>query len=684
MNLDLDRRRAQLSVGDLSDFSVGPQPASAGAGGLWRAQVGTRWHRELRQQALSEGADAEFEVPVGGEVARRGWTLALAGRIDQVVRVGGETVLREIKTVTRALPEDEARLRSDYPAYFVQLAAYAALRGSRERGELVFVESDTGLAQSVVLSPADERALELQLDRVAEFLELRLRGRQRLRALRFRPAFSSLRAGQEEAAAALTRAVRGGQSAVLLEAPTGFGKTGVLLECALGELRAGNFDRVLYLTGKSTGQLHVAETLRAMTAPGPDIGQGAPVAAWHIRNKSEHCVNSVFQCVREACAFLDGADRRWPESGLSRFYLIEGQPRDLASLRSAGTRARICPYEITRAALAFNDVWIGDYNYVFSPDTRGLFYERPGFDPARTLLLVDEAHNLPSRAADAHSHAFGAGDAFAVSEALRAHGAPGEWVARWEAWARFLESLGAMGALPDADRRDALEHISGLAEGAAAHPMDAASLGPHVCGLIWRMPSASQQLAEPGLPRLWWCPQAGFLSATCLNAAPAVGAALSDFGGVVLATATPGPPDRFADSCGLAPMAWIRAPAPWRDGAYDVAVDLRVDTSFQHRLRHLGTTAATVAALHRCAGPRSPIAVFFPSFAYAESVAAQFGRRRSSPGAASFRRRRPGSARPSTRAGRSSLSSARASPRGSTCWGGACRTPWSWDRRCPR
>jgi len=625
MNVDLDRRRAQLSVGDLSDFSIGPQAASSGAGGLWRAQLGTRWHRELREQALSEGSDAEFEVPVSGEVVRRGWTVALAGRIDQVVRSGAETVLREIKTVTCALPSDEARLRSDYPGYFVQLAAYAALRGSREKGELVFVESDTGLAQAVLLSPADERALGLQLDRVAEFLELRLRGRQRLRALRFRPAFASLRAGQEEAAAGLTRAVRGGQAAVLLEAPTGFGKTGVLLECALGELREGNFDRVLYLTGKSTGQLHVAETLRAMTAPGPDIGQGAPVAAWHVRNKSEHCVNSVFQCVREACAFLDGADRRWPESGLSRYYLIEDQPRDLASLRHAGTRARICPYEITRAALAFNDVWIGDYNYVFSPDTRGLFYERPGFDPARTLLLVDEAHNLPSRAADAHSHAFGAGDAFGVSEALRANGAAGEWIAKWEAWARFLESLGATGALPDSDRQDALELLSGLAEGAAAHPMDAVALGPHVCGLIWRIPSVVQQLESADLARLWWCPQAGALSVTCLDAGPAIGAALSDFGGVILATATPGPPERFAESCGLAPLAWVRAPAPWREGAYDVAVDLRVDTTFQHRQRHIETTAATVAALHRCAGPHAPIAVFFPSFAYAESVAGAFG-----------------------------------------------------------
>ncbi|MGA2016778.1 MAG: helicase C-terminal domain-containing protein [Opitutaceae bacterium] len=621
MIFDLDKRRARMSVGDLSDFSIGPRAAASGSGGLWRAQLGTRWHVELRAKAASEDAGAQFEVPVEGELARKGWMIALAGRIDQVVRAGGLTLLREIKTVTRALPADEAELRSDYPGYFVQLAAYAALRGGRERCELVFIEADTGLAQSVALTPGDGRLLDIQLDRVAEFLDLRLRARERLRDLRFRPAFAELRQGQEAAANQLRAAIRGAQSAVLFEAPTGFGKTGVLLECALAELREGHFERLLYLTGKSTGQLEVMETLGDMTSPGPDLGAGAPVAAWHVRNKSEHCVNSVFQCVREACAYLDGAEKRWPGSGLSRFYLLDGQPRDLASLRSAGTGARICPYEITRAALAFNDVWIGDYNYVFSPESRVLFYDRPGFEPARTLLVIDEAHNLPQRAADAHSHAFSAPDAFAVCDALRRTRAHPQWVSRWDAWAHFLRSRPKSGALADADREDAAEHLSGLAEGATAFPLDAAELGPHASGLIWKIPSVVEQLASTDLPRLWWCPRDGALSVTCLDAAPAIGAALREFGGVVFSTATPGPADRFAECCDCDGLQAIRAGTPWRDGAYDVAVDLRVDTTFQQRHRHFGTTARTVEELHRSAGPGAPVAVFFPSYAYAESVA---------------------------------------------------------------
>jgi Rad3-related DNA helicase len=171
------------------------------------------------------------------------------------------------------------------------------------------------------------------------------------------------------------------------------------------------------------------------------------------------------------------------------------------------------------------------------------------------------------------------------------------------------------------------------------------------------------------LPRHWWCPRAGELAVTCLDAGPAIGAAIREFGGVVLATATPGPADAFAEACGLADfplaapapdpdrpdrlgtlnrrdtrrlftqvtrgrellaaeaaresaaLAVIRAQTPWRTGAYSVAVDLRVDTTFQQRTRHHDVTAATVAALAAASGSGRAAAVFFPSYAYAEAIA---------------------------------------------------------------
>src|SRR5690606_31850279 len=74
------------------------------------------------------------------------------------------------------------------------------------------------------------------------------------------------------------------QRLVALEAPTGFGKTGILLETALHALRNAQCDRVVYLTSKSTGQLQVVATLQRMTAPEVchpigDKRPGSPAAA---------------------------------------------------------------------------------------------------------------------------------------------------------------------------------------------------------------------------------------------------------------------------------------------------------------------------------------------------------------------------------------------------------------------
>ncbi len=743
MEFSLDQRTASLSIGDFSAFSLGPRDSVTGGGaGLWRAQLGTHWHNELRHRAVAEhAAAATFEIPVAGRLVHRGWTVALAGRIDQLVRTADAVVLREIKTVTRPLPADETELRRDYPDYFVQIATYAALArlgalasffGSLPasppavHAQLCFVEVQSGLAQTVALTLADDALVRLQLERVAEFLDLRLRARTRLRGLRYRPAFAAPRPGQETTRADLS-ALFERRPLVFFEAPTGFGKTGVLLEFALGQLRAGHVERVLYLTGKSTGQLQVVRTLQQMCAPAPplvapppapgsplaapasdpstlnsqlstrDAPGVAPVAAWHVRNKSEHCVNHTFHCVRDSCAYLADAPARWPSSGLARFYLDEHHARDLDTLRAAGRAARICPYEITRTALAFNDVWIGDFNYVFAPRNRGLFTAQPGWDPARTLLLIDEAHNLPARVADAYSHAFTAAAAYATRDELHRHRVPAVLATAWDHWCHFLHHLTANAGLDAAQEDDARHLLAEIAKHLRAAPLDFAALGPAATDALWSIPALLEDLSDSQpstlgtqLPRLWWSPRDAELALTCLDAAPAIGATLREFGGVVFASATLSPTDAFAEACGLdrsaapaasapprpepspaeppppahlgaltkretkklfarlssgadllraaeaedaAAPALLRAHAPWREAAYTVAVDARVDTSFQHRGQHLATTAATISALHAAAlaaldsPPSAPnpaataaVAAFFPSYAYAESV----------------------------------------------------------------
>ena len=672
MLFDLDARTASLGIGEFADFTVGPRDALGGPSGLWRAQLGTRWHQQLRERTAGQCPTAEFEVQLKGRVAHRGWVLTLTGRIDQLVPGSDQLTVREIKTVTRPLPADETELRAEYPGYFVQLATYLALRQIAEpavrlRGELLFLEAGSGLAQTIVLTAADDALFRAQLERVVEFLDARHRARERLRRLHFQPPFATLRPGQENTLAQLLDALHTRQSAILFEAPTGFGKTGVLLEAALTQLRAGHCERVLYLTGKATGQIQVARTLDLMTAPAATADAGNAVASWVVRPKAEHCIHTRLHCSRDACPYLSDLETRWKRAGLARFYLHENEPHDLPALRHAGTDAGVCPYEITRIALGFRDVWIGDFNYVFAPANRGLFYEQPGFTPARTLLLVDEAHNLPARVADVYSHDFTADDAERVRGELYRIRPPAPLMTAWEHWAHFLRQLPHSESLGLDTEDDARDLLTQLARLLTTLPLDQGALDPATCELLWQIPMALGQLEEqPDLVRHWWSPRTGELSITCLDAAPAIGATLREFGGVVLASATFGPTDAYAASLGLAPedqplpepesptpaklgelnkrqtkklfaqltsgaallqAAEARAAAavfplhagtPWRVGAYDVAYDLRVDTTFQHRTRHYAATADTVSQLRRASA--GPVAVFFPSYAYAEQI----------------------------------------------------------------
>ena len=676
MQFSLENRTASLSVGEFAGFSLGPTESGGGSHGIWRAQLGQHWHNELQKRTLTESSSAQFEVGIEGRLVHRGWTFALTGRIDQLV---GDT-LREIKSVMRPLPAEETVLRTDYPAYFLQLAAYLVLfRTSRSsllprtevrgqtpgtaaagqqgvtshlslsplRGELIFVEAGSGLSQTIALTLFDEALVHHQLDALVEFLNLRLRATARRRSLTFRPAFPSLRPGQEtiqkDLAAAFTENSEIGQSRIenhkskilLFEAPTGYGKTGCVLEFAVGQMKAGRFARLIWLTGKSTGQLQVVQTLQQMTAQSTCnlLGYKLPLTFWQVRNKSEHCVNHTFHCVRDGCDYLKDCAERWPGSGLAKFYLDDQQPRDLVTLRAAGRDARICPYEITRASLAFNDVWIGDFNYVFAPDNRGLFFDQPGFDPAETLLVVDEAHNLPSRVAGAHSHRATDTAARLLLAELDHLQAPAALVLALEEWTRLLASLKPTDSLDPATEAEVHDQVEKLANLVSTQPLDYAALGPRHSETLWsftalhewllqtEVASGSQSKIETQKSKmtgLLWVAREGELEFTCVDAAPVIGEALKSFGGVILMSATLQPYAEFAASCGVESPATHHAPTPWRAGSYDVAVDLRVETTYKQRANYYGTTAATVEAMHEAA--HNAVAVFFPSYAYAESV----------------------------------------------------------------
>ena len=642
MQIDHERRAATFALGELATFAPGPRTPDSGPSGHWRAEVGTHWHREKRASlefASSAALDSKtlpprFEIPIRGSLARRGWLFHLEGRLDQFLPTADGAHLRELKTTLARLPRPAEELRANRPDHFYQLGLYLALAeisepARRFTGELLYIEAGTGLEQSIPFTETDRTSLDTHLDIVADFLEDRRSALARLRALRWTPAFSTPRPGQETIVPDLV-AKLSPDTPVVLAAPTGFGKTGVLLEAAFTALREGRADRLVYLTGKSTGQLHVLATLQKMLAPAASTAatDTPALAAWNLRPKREHCINDIYACTRARCRHLHDLPRRWREAGLARFHLFPADARDLPALRTAGLSASVCPYEIARAALPSCEVWLGDFNYLFAPANRGVFVDQPTWDPGRTILVIDEAHHLPARVADAHSHALTADDLHSLLAELP-DDTPRPLRRELESLWRLVTHLPAADAL-DLDTEDDLAAaLRTLVLLLAKTPPDHEALSPPAADLLWRIPELLAWIDDRTLEKLLWSPRPAELRLTCLDAAPVIGNQLRAFAAVVLATATPPPPDVFAAALGLGPsesldishssLVILAPSAPWRTGAYDVAVDLRVDTTFRRRASHYGTTAATLADL-RAASPAAPVAAFFPSYAYAEAV----------------------------------------------------------------
>ena len=162
----------------------------------------------------------------------KNWSFEIQGRIDQLIDTeDGHLIINEIKTIRNPLPEDSTRLRESYPHYIAQAAIYWELIQSlpdyadfRTSVQLTYVDIDTGLSQILSLEAEDENYLERQLDTLLPFLNDRSQARQRLNSICQAP-FPTLREGQSELIQALETATL--QSThILVQAPTGFGKTG--------------------------------------------------------------------------------------------------------------------------------------------------------------------------------------------------------------------------------------------------------------------------------------------------------------------------------------------------------------------------------------------------------------------------------------------------------------------------
>ena len=405
-----EQRALDLSVQDLLAAEQSHLERQSALSTRARLEAGVEAHRRMQAEAeaLSEGYAAEVAIRHRLEV--RGWTVTLHGRMDGLLTEEGagglRTVVEEIKSSLLSGPDLElAELPSSWTR---QLHLYLWMLIEARRpdpvGRLRVVSLLDGAIRQEAVAP--DPGIEKE---VLEILDERILQRERRNAWlaerRRHPlpfAFPEPRPGQEEATRAAAAAVAQGK-VLLLEAPTGMGKTAAALHGALREARARDL-QILWVTARTTQRRLVTDTLRAVERARLPGGPG--VRAVTLMAKGEFCLQPVIDCRPDSCRFACYYQlKRRATDAIERVPALP----TTEELRALGHDTELCPHALAVDRSALVDVIVGDYNHALDGEARVR-----DLDPARCVLIVDEAHQLPERAMEAASPALSRGMVMAV------------------------------------------------------------------------------------------------------------------------------------------------------------------------------------------------------------------------------------------------------------------------------
>ncbi|MFP3308414.1 MAG: ATP-dependent DNA helicase [Nitrososphaeria archaeon] len=193
------------------------------------------------------------------------------------------------------------------------------------------------------------------------------------------------RAGQREAYEALRRALRS-RRPICFQAPTGFGKTPVVLAALLD-----SGARVLWAVRTGTETDRPIEELKRFNR------RGSPFLGISFRGKRDMCIlarerlggDLDYEDVSYFCNRNRDACPYYSRLGAAR---PPDEPMLYSEVLDLGRREGICPYYYQRAILKSMDVVAVSYNYVLSEDVSWTL--RGALRFGDLYLVVDEAHNL--------------------------------------------------------------------------------------------------------------------------------------------------------------------------------------------------------------------------------------------------------------------------------------------------
>ena len=363
--------------------------------GSQQLRVATHAHEGLatqRRMQRNRPAGYRIEHPVRQRVAVGGITFELRGRVDGAALDTDPALIEEFKTTRTDVATVYAH---DGAVHWAQAQLYAALLARehpqipRWRLRLLYCHPDSD-ASRIYERMAGPEELETFLGQTLTRLrpEAQRRHEQARNAwLAERPfPFARYRPHQRAVARRCYQALQHKES-LLIEAPTGSGKTMAMIYASLKSLAAQGVGKVFFLTSRSTGARAARATLDTIDA-GREHLRHVTITA-----KEKACIVAGMPCSAEHCRY---ARAYYDKRDAAVAALLAHRASDSELVERVARQYEVCPFELSLDAAVWSDVVICDYNYVFDPVVRlQRFMADDEID-----LLVDEAHQLGSRAMD--------------------------------------------------------------------------------------------------------------------------------------------------------------------------------------------------------------------------------------------------------------------------------------------
>lgn len=411
-----EKYKLHLSVRELVEFVLrgGDIDSRRTAGGKKEAmQEGSRLHRKIQRRM---GAAYQAEVAMSHLVEGENFLLSIDGRADGVMEEEDGWVIDEIKCMYM----DISRLSAPISVHLAQAMCYGYF-WCMEKGlasivlQVTYCQMET---EQIKRFREEKTARELvawfdgvigEYKKWADYQYFHyLRRQESLKDLTFP---YSYRKGQKELAVDVYRSIVRKRN-LYIQAPTGIGKTLSVLFPSLKAMGEGHGDKLFYLTAKTITRQVAQEGLDTLRE------KGLFFSSVTITAKEKLCFLEKPACNPLDCPYARGHFDRVNAAVFAVINKETSITRDKI-LAYAG-QYRVCPFEFCLDISLWVDGIICDYNYVFDPNVRLKRYfaeEKKG----AYLFLIDEAHNLVSRAREMYSASLIKEDVLAVRRLVKEH-----------------------------------------------------------------------------------------------------------------------------------------------------------------------------------------------------------------------------------------------------------------------